>query len=220
MSRVAHMAMGWASALMIMSGGATALDEMPPWPGERAQETDDQARRGLGEGVGERGNGGLLMRRATMSESILLLETQLQQAKLVAELLELLGPEAQIEIAPGEFRSFGDTPIGRALRREQREAEMQMRIRRIELESEAVAARAVLMATLLPPVPPTPGDHLSVEEIYGTAGAYRAVLMIGGRRMTVRVGDEPAQGMMVVTIDEAAVELVLGEDVVRLEIDR
>lgn len=220
MSRVAYIIMGWASALMIMSGGATALGEMPPWPGERAPGTDDQTQRGLGEGVGERGTGGLLMRRATMSESILLLETQLQQAKLIAELLELLGPEAQIEIAPGEFRSFGDTPIGRALRREQREAEMRTRIRRIELESEAVAARAVLMAALLPPVPPAPGDHLSVEEIYGTVGAYRAVLMIGGRRMTVRVGDEPVPGMMVVTIDETAAELALGEDVVRLEIDR
>ena len=166
---------------------------------------------------------GLLMRRASISESILLLETQLRQAKLIAELLELLGPDAQIEIAPGEFRDFSATPAGRRIAQEIEEAGMRARIRRIELETEAVTARAILTQAVAPLIElieasEQPGQ-ISVQEIYGTTGEFRAVLMIDDRPVAVRSGDRPAPDLLVGTITASSVEITAGDDTVSLSLD-
>ena len=77
--------------------------------------------------------GGLIERQAALSEGLLLVDRQLRQMQLVEQILAAYGPEAQVEIAPGEFRSFRDTPAG-----------MRQEIAHIDLQLQLAEKRAEL----------------------------------------------------------------------------
>lgn len=77
------------------------------------------------------GESGLIARQAEISQSMILMERQIRQAELIKQLLEIYGPDAPIEVAPGEFRSFADTPAG-----------LSQRIAQIELEKQLAAAES------------------------------------------------------------------------------
>ena len=55
---------------------------------------------------------GLIEKQSKLSEGLLLMDRQLRQAQLVEQLLGVLGPDAEIEVTPGEFKSFANTPAG------------------------------------------------------------------------------------------------------------
>ena len=77
--------------------------------------------------------GGLIERQAALSEGLLLMDRQLRQMQLVEQILAAYGPEAQVEIAPGEFRGFRDTPAG-----------MRQEIAHIDLQLQLAEKRAEL----------------------------------------------------------------------------
>ncbi len=76
---------------------------------------------------------GIIARQAEISESLILIDRQIRQAELIRTLLATLGPDAPVEIAPGVFRTFNDTP--EALRQ---------RIELVQLESQLAELRARL----------------------------------------------------------------------------
>lgn len=55
---------------------------------------------------------GLIERQAALSEGLLLMDRQLRQMQLVEQILAAYGPDAAVEVAPGEFLSFRGTPAG------------------------------------------------------------------------------------------------------------
>lgn|GEM_PF-2827519 len=73
---------------------------------------------------------GIIARQAEISESLILIDRQIRQAELIRTLLATLGPDAPVEIAPGVFRTFNDTP--EALRQ---------RIELVQLESQLADLR-------------------------------------------------------------------------------
>ena len=73
---------------------------------------------------------GIIARQAEMSESLILIDRQIRQAELIRTLLATLGPDAPVEIAPGVFRTFNDTPEA-----------MRQRIELIQLESQLADLR-------------------------------------------------------------------------------
>lgn len=81
---------------------------------------------------------GLIARQAEISEGLLLMDRQVRQAQMAQQLLSLFGPDTPIEIAPGEYRDFSDTPLGM----EERIAKMELELRLLEVAAELDAARA------------------------------------------------------------------------------
>ena len=80
--------------------------------------------------------GGLIERQAALSEGLLLMDRQLRQMQLVEQILAAYGPNAPVEVAPGEFRSFEDTPAG-----------MRQEIAYIDLQIQLAEKRAELQET-------------------------------------------------------------------------
>lgn len=56
---------------------------------------------------------GLIERQSEMGQGLLLMQRQVQFAEQVNQLIDILGPDAQIEVAPGVFQSFANTPAGK-----------------------------------------------------------------------------------------------------------
>ncbi len=77
---------------------------------------------------------GLIARQAALSQSLLLMERQIRQAELIKTLLSTLGPDAWIEVAPGEFRSFAETPV--ALRERIALVELEKQLEELQTEDE------------------------------------------------------------------------------------
>lgn len=77
--------------------------------------------------------GGLLQRQEEIGQSLLLMDRQSRFVGSVNQLLNLLGPDAEIEVAPGVYQRFEDTPIGR-----------QALIARLNQEREVIAAQVAL----------------------------------------------------------------------------
>lgn len=164
---------------------------------------------------------GLLARQSEISESILLMERQIKQAELIARLMEINGPDAAIEIAPGKFKVFRDTPAGRRVAAEMAENGLNSQKRALELQVEIKRKRAELEdASVSNPVlsrreevpekveqlvravpPPEP----VLEEVFGTQGRLVAIIRIGDTRMSVIEGDALPGGARVVAINEISI---------------
>ena len=161
---------------------------------------------------------GLLARQSEISESILLMERQVKQAELIARLMEINGPDAAIEIAPGKFKVFRDTPAGRRIAAEmaengldsqKRALELQVEIKRKRAELEdaaasnptlprraAVSAQAEQLVRSIPPPEPV------LEEVFGTQGRLVAIFRVGDTRLSASEGGVLPDGALVVSISE------------------
>ena len=174
---------------------------------------------------------GLLARQSAISESIIMLERQLKQAELLNRLMALGGPDMLIEVSPGEFRSFADTPAGQRLAMEQEESRLLARIRILELQAQ----EADLAGTMLPDAAPKPGpDKLDIrdivapkepepsyvlQEISGSDGKHSALLEIDGEPRQVRKGDRVPGEMTVLAVGEDSVRLSGRGRIVILRLD-
>lgn len=159
---------------------------------------------------------GLLARQSEISESILLMERQVKQAELIARLMEINGPDAAIEIAPGRFKVFRDTPVGRRIAAEMAENGLDSQKRTLELQVEIKRKRAELEdAVVSKPVLPRreaaaaeeeqalllrSAPEPVLEEIFGTQGRLSAIFRVGGMRLSVIQGDVLPGGALVVAI--------------------
>ncbi len=181
---------------------------------------------------------GLLARQSEISESIILMEQQLKQAELITRLITILGPDTPIEILPGEYRSYRNTPAGErisaenALRKAQAQAQlvrMQMELVLAEAELRQAASSTAVYAT--PPVQAaeTPRDPvlesgpvapitLIVHEISGQGSELEAIVEWDGERHRVRTGSIIGDGAEIVSIDAEAVEIVDGGRESRIEV--
>lgn len=171
---------------------------------------------------------GLLSRQSRIGEGVLLLERQLRHAETIEKLIELLGPDAEIEVAPGEFMRFSDTPAGLRARIEmarlQRELELMSAppvatgaaqparddgselIERIdqrltELERAGFEADAGGQPTEEQARP------LSVREIFGSGADLSAILQYGPDRVRVRSGDSLIGGLRVLSVEPDGVRV-------------
>lgn len=55
-------------------------------------------------------NTGVIKRQSDLSEALLLMDQQAKKAEGIYTVLSSLGPDVEVEISPGEFRSFEGTP--------------------------------------------------------------------------------------------------------------
>ena len=159
---------------------------------------------------------GLLARQSEISESILLMERQVKQAELIARLMEINGPDAAIEIAPGRFKVFRDTPAGRRIAAEMAENGLDSQKRMLELQVEIKRKRAELEeAAVSEPVVSRQEAAAAeeeqvlrlrsapepvLEEIFGTQGRLSAIFRVGGTRLSVIEGNVLPGGALVVAI--------------------
>lgn len=88
---------------------------------------------------------GLIARQSQLNQSMLLMEGQIRQAELIRQLLSIYGPDFEVEVAPGEFRSFADTAAG-----------LEQRLALLELQRRLAVAEAEAAAPLAPPSQPEP----------------------------------------------------------------
>ncbi len=168
----------------------------------------------------------LLGRQSEIAASILLLERQLRQAELVGKLMAIYGPETMIEVLPGAFRSFADTPAGERVAAELEIQRFQHRINRLRLEAEIRAAEGQGGGLVLPlagmataaggtGAPADLRPVLQVHEISGVDGAYEARVALGERLQILRPGDV-VEGLGTVTgIDRDGVVVEGGDGEVR-----
>ncbi len=154
---------------------------------------------------------GLLERQSEISESILLMERQIRQAELIKNLMELLGPDTPIEIAPGQFRVFRDTPAGHRIAAEMEEGRMQIWKRLINLEREILEARsgvrrqadkasapeAVVLERRLGKTKASAKPEIRLLEIYGSGNSLTAVVQFDSERLNVGAGSELPNGARV-----------------------
>jgi hypothetical protein len=134
---------------------------------------------------------GLIGRQLVINEGLLLMDRQLRQAQVAEQLLAVLGPDALIEVVPGEFRSYSDTPAG--IRQQIQFLQLQQELRQAKLD--------------LGEAPDATGVQSLVTEVYGRTGRYTAVVSVGGRKAAVNVGDTLADGTEVLAISEFEVRL-------------
>ncbi len=176
---------------------------------------------------------GLLARQAAISESIIILERQLQQAELLKKLLILQGPDTPIEMTPGEFVVLSGTPAGRRLAREIEESELKAEIRILELRLKKESLEAALTApeqhlpvasaTTLPAGEAPPVERpiivYSLLEILGRNGDFSAILDAGGRGIMVETGDVLPDGSVVQSVGADDVTITRDGSVMRLGFD-
>ncbi|MCA3487754.1 MAG: hypothetical protein IOD05_08580 [Rhodobacter sp.] len=180
------------AAVMPSAGPASAQDAAQPdpvrpagAPAQAAQPTTDPI---TNEQIELLKESGLIDKQSRLSEGLLLMERQLQQAELVGQLLAVLGPDAQIEVTPGEFRSFADTPAG-----------MRQQIEYLKLQSELLAAKGETGVSQ--------ETRSSILEIYGKSDDLVAVISVNGRSTPVETGDQLEDGSEVLSISAEMVEL-------------
>ena len=179
---------------------------------------------------------GLLARQAEISESIIMMERRLKQVELLNKIMTLQGPDASIEIAPGRFESFSDTPAGRRLAKEIEENELKASIRILELKLKEAELKAALARFSQPaakpveapdfPIEKTPATPLarsapsySVLGIFGRNGDLSAILDAGGKGMEVWPGDRLPDGFEVRSVGPGEVILARDGEVLELRID-
>ena len=187
-----------AAYVMPSAGPASAQDatlpgqmQPPGAPAQAAQPTTDPITNAQIELLKE---SGLIDQQSRLSEGLLLMERQLRQAQLVGQLLAVLGPDAQIEVMPGEFRSFADTPAG-----------LQQRIAYLQLQSQIQEASLEAGVGLDTGVGQRTGTW--IREIYGKSDDLVAVIISNGRPTTVATGDQLEDGSEILSISPERVEL-------------
>jgi hypothetical protein len=131
---------------------------------------------------------GLIERQSKLSEGLLLMDRQLRQAQLIEQLLGVLGPDAVIEVTPGEFKSFADTPAG-----------LQERIEYLSLQADLKAAQLAIGVA--------EEAETEISEIFGKSGELSAVLTMDGSSKTVAMGDRLADGTVILSITPEKVDL-------------
>jgi len=166
----------------------------------------------------------LLMRQSEITASIMLLERQLRQAELIGKLMEIYGPESRIEMLPGQYRTFAETPAGERVAAELETLRYQRRINQLRLEAEVEAAERHGSGAGIPRVETvsvagragvdeavTP--VLRVHEISGVAGTYQARVTVGGTMMILMRGDivEGLGDVTVVDRDGVVIRMKDGE---------
>jgi type IV pilus biogenesis protein PilP len=162
---------------------------------------------------------GLIARQSEISEGMFLMDLQLRQAEMIARLLSVLGPDAEIEVAPGEFRRFSDTPA--AIRERIALLELQARLseRLQELDENSSPINPFPVAVVETPLPsqvttvdpftaPSPAASATVVEIYGEVGAFRAILDLSGETLEVRANDVLPSGEVVANVRRDAVGII------------
>ena len=171
---------------------------------------------------------GLLTRQSRIGEGVLLLERQLRHAETIGKLIELLGPDAEIEVAPGEFMRFSETPAGLRARIEM--ARLQRELEQMSAPPpSAVGAQPArddgseliemidqrLTQLEQAGVEASPGDQppgeqtrpLSVREIFGSGADLSAILQYGPDRVRVRAGDSLIGGLRIISIEADGVRV-------------
>lgn len=174
---------------------------------------------------------GVIVRQSRLGEGLLILERQLRHAEAIERLVNLLGPDAMIEVAPGQFRNFADTPAGiRArieLMRLEREyqditkppptsqgpqasrddgssvdIEAMIERRLSEMSPSQPQTQATPEAPREDPIPP-----ISLREIYGSGDDLMAILQFGEDLVRVRSGDVLGRGVHVVRVERNGVRI-------------
>ncbi len=160
---------------------------------------------------------GLIARQAAIAESIIIMERQLRQAELILELMAVYGPDAPIEIAPGEYAEFSHTPAGRQIAAEIAEAETRARIRLLELEkaeaqlknnsNDSLAGQSIIDWSA-----PISTRWPRLLEIFGHNGRLRVSLLVEGEMIRAAVGDRLPNDIEIVAISDKSVILKRGTE--------
>ena len=153
---------------------------------------------------------GVLERQAELGIGILLMERQLRQAELAMKLMAVLGPDTPIEIAPGVFKTYENTPAGKRLKREQDEFDLKAAHARagFEREIERVPRSSLPMTSPFEEMPPQSTNFtkdfelpdIELIETYRSAGENLAIISFDERRMKVLIDDRLPGGGKVVEI--------------------
>ena len=187
-----------AALVMPSAGPASAQDATQPGlvqpPGAPAQPAPATTDPITNEQIELLKESGLIDKQSRLSEGLLLMERQLRQAELVGQLLAVLGPDAQIEVTPGEFRSFADTPAG-----------LQQRLAYMQLQAQIQAASLEAGEGLDSGVGQRTGTW--IREIYGKSDDLVAVIALDGRATEVVTGDQLEDGTEILSISPEKVEL-------------
>jgi hypothetical protein len=141
---------------------------------------------------------GLIAQQSRLSEGLLLMDRQLRQAQLVEQLLQVLGPDAQIEVTPGEFKTFQDTPAG-----------LRERIAYLELQLQLKEAQEKMGAVAAGPITST------VTEVFGVADDYTAVINSNGSEGQFGEGDRLADGSVILSISPDEVRIQSTDGTIR-----
>lgn len=168
--------------------------------------------------------GGLIERQAALSEGLLLMDRQLRQMQLVEQILGVYGPDALVEVAPGRYETFKDTPVGMRQEIQLLDLQIQLTQKRAELERAQAQQRDSTVPEVMAGGPmdisketDLGGDvllaGLVLEEIYGQIGNLNAVVRVAGRIVTVRSNDTLPTGQLIVAVgrDKLTVQLADGE---------
>lgn len=189
-----------AVAALPSAGPASAQDptqpgiQQPPGSGAPGQPTMDPITTDpiTNEQIELLKESGLIEKQSELSEGLLLMDRQLRQAQLVEQLIQVLGPNAQIEVTPGEFKSFANTPAG--LRQRLEYLKLQNDLQEAQSESGAAGFASSFSGT-------------GVSQIYGSSGNLSAVIAVDGQQKTVESGDRLEDGSVILSISPEKVEL-------------
>jgi type IV pilus biogenesis protein PilP len=168
---------------------------------------------------------GLIARQSRLGEGIIILDRQLRHAEAVEKLIRLLGPDAKIEVSPGEFVDFADTPAGLRARLEIMRLQQEI-AQMLEPKPAPVAAqpprsdgseiidlidRRITELTEQAEAPATEpardGAQILLREISGVGSELTAVLQYGSDRVRVRSGDALPGGVQIISVDRDGVSL-------------
>ncbi len=164
---------------------------------------------------------GLLSRHAEITESIYLMEQQLKQAQLIIELMEILGPNVPVEISPGKFKNFSDTPAGKRIASEMAIAALRGRADLFDLEMKVITAGQKIENALKPQAEivefednqqakaretkPLPEPRL--REIIGGEGNLQAIFSLDDEIVSLKAGEKLPTGEELIQITQEFVEL-------------
>lgn len=85
---------------------------------------------------------GVLRRQSAMAEGIILMKQQMEYAAQIEALLETLGPDAVIEVSPGVYQSFEDSPVAISARMNQLRLQKELAVLEAEV-AESTGTRTV-----------------------------------------------------------------------------
>jgi hypothetical protein len=165
--------------------GTQPMQQQPPGAASPGEPTTDPITNAQIQLLKE---SGLIDKQSKLSEGLLLMQRQLQQAQLVEQLISVLGPDAQIEVAPGEFKSFANTPAG-----------LQQQIDYLKLQGDLQEAR---LTTGL-----EQDTRTRITEILGQSNDLVAVISFDGRKRAVVPGDQLEDGTEILNITPEKVEI-------------
>lgn len=176
---------------------------------------------------------GLLSRHAEITESIFLMEQQLKQAQLIVDLMEMLGPDTPIEIAPGKFKTFSDTPAGQKIAAERAVATLQSQAEIYGLEMKVFEASKLIEMSMNPISDmvelqtdetmeksiPIPDLELKLREIIGHEDNLEAIFSLGDDIIGLKIGDKLPTGEEITQITKEYVELNQVGQTIKFKID-